>query len=135
MHELSICQSMLEIVDRVMADHSGARLERVFVDVGRGSTVEPSLLGDAFRIATAGGPYEGAELVVNEIPLRGKCRSCGRSFEYKEIALGCPGCESTSVDIESGMELSIMELEIDESGAGGSEPPGREARGESSSDE
>ncbi len=113
MHELSICQSMLEIVDGAMADHPGARLERVFVDVGRGSTVEPSLLRDAFEIATTGGPYEGAELVINEIPLVGKCRSCGRSFEYKEIALGCPDCESTSVEIESGLELNVRELEID----------------------
>jgi hydrogenase nickel incorporation protein HypA/HybF len=113
MHELSICQSMLEIVDKTMANHPGARLERVFVDVGRGSTVEPFLLHDAFRIATTGGPYEGAELVINEIPLVGKCRSCGRSFEYREIALGCPECESTSIDIESGLELSIRELEID----------------------
>lgn len=113
MHELSICQSMLEIVDGVMVDHPGARLERVFADVGRGSTVEPSLLRDAFLIATAGGPYEGAELVINEIPLVGKCRSCGKSFEYKEIALGCPACESVSIEIESGLELNIKELEID----------------------
>jgi hydrogenase nickel incorporation protein HypA/HybF len=110
---------MLEIVDRVMADHRGARLERVYVDVGMGSTVEPFLLRDAFRIATTGGPYEGAELVINEIPIRGKCRECGRTFEYREVALGCPECESVSIDIESGMELNIRELEIDEDTQGG----------------
>lgn len=114
MHELSICQSMLEIVDAAMADHPGARLERIFLDVGRGSTVEPSLLRESFVVATTGGRYEGSELVINEIPLVGRCRSCGRTFEYREIALGCPGCESTSIEIVSGMELSIRELEIDE---------------------
>ena len=39
MHELSICQSMLRVVDDAMKPHAGARLLRVFVDVGRGSTV------------------------------------------------------------------------------------------------
>jgi hydrogenase nickel incorporation protein HypA/HybF len=119
MHELSICQSMLEIIDGAMADHPGARLQRVFVDVGRGSTVEPFLLNDAFRIATTGGPHEGSELVINEIPLVGRCRTCGKSFEYREIALGCPACESVSIEIESGLELNIKELEIDESDAAG----------------
>lgn len=114
MHELSICQSMLEIVDRTMAEHPGAKLERVYLDVGRGSTVEPSLLREAFVVATAGGRHEGSELVVNEIPLIGRCRACGREFEYREIALGCPDCESTSIEIVSGMELNIRELEIDE---------------------
>lgn len=114
MHELSICQSMLEVVDAAMADHPGARVQRIFVDVGGGSTVEPFLLKEAFEIATTGGRHEGAELVINEIPLVGRCRSCGNTFEYKEIALGCPRCESTSIEIVSGMELSIRELEIDE---------------------
>jgi hydrogenase nickel incorporation protein HypA/HybF len=113
-HELSICQSMMDVVDRAMADHPGARVQRIFVDVGRGSTVEPFLLREAFEIAATGGPYEDTELVINEIPLVGRCRTCGRTFEYKEIALGCPHCESTSVEIVSGMELNIRELEIDQ---------------------
>ncbi len=114
MHELSICQSMLEIVDKTMAQHPGARLQRIYLDVGRGSTVEPSLLSEAYVVATTGSKYEGSELVVNEIPLIGRCRSCGNEFEYKEIALGCPKCESIDVEIASGMELNIRELEIEE---------------------
>lgn len=114
MHELSICQSMMGVVDATMAEHPGARVKRIFLDVGRGSTVEPFLLQEAFEVYTTGGPYEGTELVMNEIPLVGRCRSCGKTFEYREIALGCPRCESTSVEIVSGMELRITELEIDE---------------------
>mgnify|MGYP006282456381 FL=1 len=118
MHELSICQSMLDIVERTMEEHPGARLLRIFLDVGKGSTIEPILLREAFEVITTGGPYEGAELVVNEIPLAGRCRSCGSTFEYREIALGCPKCESVDIEIESGLELAIRELEIDEDGAG-----------------
>ena len=114
MHELSICQSILKIVDKAMRNHPGARLERIYVDVGRGSTVEPFLLREAFTIATSGGAYEGAELAINEIPLVGRCLSCDKSFEYRELALGCPACGSTRVKIESGLELTVKELEIDE---------------------
>lgn len=116
MHELSICQSMMRIVDKAMEDHPGAKLERIYVDVGMGSTVEPFLLKEAYAIATCGSAYEGSELVINEIPLVGRCLSCDRPFEYRELALGCPGCGSTNVKIESGLELSVRELEIEEQG-------------------
>lgn len=114
MHELSICQSMLRIVDKAMEDHPGAKLQRIYVDVGMGSTVEPFLLKEAFEIAATGSAHEGAELVVNEIPLIGRCLSCEKSFEYRELALGCPECGSVKVNIESGLELTVKELEIDE---------------------
>jgi hydrogenase nickel incorporation protein HypA/HybF len=113
-HELSICQSMIRIVDAAMAERTGAKLLRIFLDVGRGSTVEPVLLKDAFEILAAGGPYEGAELVVNEIPLVGRCRGCGKRFDYQEVALGCPSCDSTGIDIVSGLELGVREIEVDE---------------------
>lgn len=114
MHELSICQSMLRIVDKAMEGHPGARLERIYVDVGMGSTVEPCLLREAYAMATAGSAYDGSELVINEIPLVGRCLSCDRSFEYRELALGCPECGSANVKIESGLELSVRELEVEE---------------------
>ena len=68
--------------------------------------------------AVLGGPYEGAELVIDEIPIVGKCRDCGESFQYEEIAFGCPNCDSRSVSIESGLELNIKQLEIDEANEG-----------------
>lgn len=114
MHELSICQSMLRIVDATLKEHPGARLRRIYVDVGRASTVEPLLLKDAFEIAATGGPYEGSELVINEIPFVGRCRSCEKIFGYQELALGCPDCGSTSVKIESGLELNVREIEVDD---------------------
>lgn len=114
MHELSICQSMLRIVDSTMEKHEGAKLRRIFLDIGRGSTIEPILLGEAFAVITSGGPYEGAELVVNDIPISGRCRACERDFTYEELAVGCPACSSTNIEITAGLELDIKALEVDD---------------------
>ncbi|MCD4690661.1 hydrogenase maturation nickel metallochaperone HypA [bacterium] len=114
MHELSICQSMLDIVERTMRGHPGATLKVIRLDIGKGSTIESLLLRDAFAIITEGGPFEGTELDINDIPIVGRCRACESSFTYQEMALGCPSCGSTDIVIESGMELDIRELEIDE---------------------
>ena len=114
MHELSICQSMLDIVGRTMREHPGAKLKVIRLDIGQGSTIEPILLKDAFAILADSGPFAGVELDINTIPIGGSCRACGKSFTYEEMALGCPECGSTDIVIESGMELDIRELEIDE---------------------
>ena len=114
MHELSICQSMLRIVDSTMAGQPGAKLRKILLDVGRGSTIEPILLREAFAVLTADGPYEGAELVINDIPIAGQCRACGNDFTYEELAFGCPNCGSTDIRITSGLELDIKALEVDD---------------------
>lgn len=114
MHELSICQSMISIVESTMKEHPGATLRRIFLDVGQGSTIEPTLLREAFAIITAGGPLEGVELAIRDIPITGRCRACGETFEYHEVALGCPACGSLDIVIDTGMELDIRELEIDD---------------------
>ncbi len=114
MHELSVCQSMLDIVGRTMQEHPGAKLRTIRLDIGKGSTIEPILLKDAFEILADKGPFAGVTLDINVIPIGGSCRACGKSFTYKEMALGCPECGSTDIVIEAGMELDIRELEIDE---------------------
>ena len=114
MHELSICQSMLRIVDSTMEQHEGAKLLKIFLDIGRGSTIEPVLLREAFDVITSEGPYAGTELVVNDIPISGRCRACGEDFTYEELAFGCPNCGSTDIEITAGLELDIKALEIDD---------------------
>ena len=114
MHELSICQSMLRIVDSTMEQHEGAKLRKIFLDIGRGSTIEPILLGEAFAVLTSDGPYAGTELVVNDIPISGRCRDCERDFTYEELSVGCPNCGSTNIRITAGLELDIKALEIDD---------------------
>jgi hydrogenase nickel incorporation protein HypA/HybF len=105
---------MLRIVDATMAEHEGATLRRILLDVGRGSTIEPILLREAFKVLTADGPYEGTELVVNDIPISGQCRACGEDFTYEELAFGCPTCGSTDIRITAGLELNVRALEVDD---------------------
>jgi len=114
LHELSICQSMLRIVDSAMEQQKGSKLRKIFLDVGRGSTIEPVLLKEAFAVITDGGPYDGTELVINDIPIAGVCRDCEKEFVYEELAFGCPNCGSTNIKITAGLELDVKALEVDD---------------------
>ena len=48
MHELSICQALLDQVENVARDHGARRVSRVALRIGALSGIEPELLEHAF---------------------------------------------------------------------------------------
>ncbi|HYJ00032.1 MAG TPA: hydrogenase maturation nickel metallochaperone HypA [Thermoleophilaceae bacterium] len=113
MHELSIAQALIEIVDR----HAGGRrVTRVEVKVGRLRQVVPDALDFAFELVSQGTPVEGAELVLEDVPAAGTCASCGSDTPLPELPLACRRCGSFDVELTQGEELRVEALEIEETG-------------------
>lgn len=111
MHELSIAQSLIEIVDR----HAGGRrVTRVEVKVGRLRQVVPDALSFAFELVAEGTPVEGAELVLEDVAAAGTCGSCGSDTPLPELPLACRRCGSVDVEVTQGEELRVEALEIEE---------------------
>jgi hydrogenase nickel incorporation protein HypA/HybF len=110
-HELSIAQSLIEIVDRHAC---GGRVMRVEVKVGRLRQVVPDALGFAFELVAQGTGVEGAELVLEDVPAAGTCGSCGSDTPLPELPLACRRCGSFDVDVTQGEELRVEALEIEE---------------------
>jgi hydrogenase nickel incorporation protein HypA/HybF len=112
-HELSIAQALIEIVDRHAA---GRRVTRVEVKVGRLRQVVPDALDFAFELVAQGTPVEGAELVLEDVPAAGTCGSCGSDTPLPELPLACRRCGSFDVALTQGEELRVEALEIEETG-------------------
>jgi hydrogenase nickel incorporation protein HypA/HybF len=113
MHEMSIAQSLVDIIQEEMARHHAGRLESVRIHVGEMSAIVPDSLSFCFEVITAGTNMEGARLIMEVIPVEGKCRECGERFQVKDFVFICPSCGGTGVDAVSGQELSIVEIEVD----------------------
>lgn len=62
MHELSICQSMLNQVSNIVHEHGADSVSRITLRVGPLSGIEPQLLLQAFPLASAGTVAEHAKL-------------------------------------------------------------------------
>src|SRR5512143_398099 len=77
MHELSICQALLAQMEKIAAEHQARAIEKVIVQIGPLAGVEPRLLLEAFPIASAGSVAQSAKLLIEELPLRVRCDSCG----------------------------------------------------------
>jgi hydrogenase nickel incorporation protein HypA/HybF len=111
MHEMSIAQNIVEIVD----DASGGKpdiVEQVFVDVGTLVAVVPDSLEFCYSAITAGTPLEQSRIVIRVIPVRVHCAECDRTSEVESFVFRCPGCDGTSLQVLSGNELSVTEIEV-----------------------
>ena len=56
----------------------------------------------------------GAELIIEEIPVRIRCRDCQAEWRVETPVFRCRECDSGSVEIVSGRELDIRSIEIEE---------------------
>jgi len=117
MHELSIVQSLLALIEDEMVKHGKEKLITVKVKHGRLAAVVPEAMQMGFEVLTAETRLAGANLVMEETPVILRCRSCGREFSPEPPTSAfapCPACgEELGHSVLSGRELYIEYLELE----------------------
>ena len=81
--------------------------------VGKMSAVVPASLTFCWNILTRGGRLEGANLIIDEVPVRVRCRDCGHESNCEDYRFVCPQCKSVAVDIVFGRELTVQSIEVE----------------------
>ena len=111
MHELSIAEA---VVDIALRHANGRRVHKVELKVGQLRQVVPSALEFAFELLSNGTPLEGAEVSIESIPARGRCRGCGIETTMTTFPLQCEGCGGMDLELLAGEELLVDALELEE---------------------
>lgn len=112
MHELSIAQSILEIVQQSLPPESAPAVKCVRMKVGEMAGVVVDSLEFCFTALISGTPMEGATLEIEFVPVMAKCKACGNGFRVEDYAFVCPSCHSYDVQLLSGRELQVVEVEL-----------------------
>lgn len=95
MHEASLVRSLLSQVDALVREHQAEGVERIELEVGPLSGVEPDLLQSAFDQLRGEFQCDAATFDVRLVPLTAECPACGDRFELVEFVFRCPrGCAS-----------------------------------------
>jgi hydrogenase nickel incorporation protein HypA/HybF len=106
-HELALSQRILDVVLQ------GARAERlrsisqVVLEVGAVAAVTAPGLRSCFELVAEGTPAEGAELVVELVPVRMRCRTCTLELELVGRPTSCPSCGAGAPEIVGGREVRV----------------------------
>jgi hydrogenase nickel incorporation protein HypA/HybF len=114
MHELSICQSLLEEVASQVEQNGGGQVRSIMIEIGPLSGVEPHLLQAAFSLARLGTVAEHATLTVQTIPVCIRCPSCQSEHETDPNDLRCPSCGEWRTRLIRGDEMMLRRMEIEQ---------------------
>jgi hydrogenase nickel incorporation protein HypA/HybF len=112
MHEMSIAQSIVDIVEKELTSHGVEQLKAVNIAVGKLAAVVPEQLSFCFNMLASETSLAGASLNIREIPLGYTCSACSEEFTSNGMAIVCPTCGNTHVDLTSGRELTIVSIEV-----------------------
>jgi len=121
-HELSVCHALLDEVTKVATAHDARTVERISVEVGRLSGVEPELLARAFEIARLGTCAAQAELSIAVLDIMVRCSDCGTASPAQPNRLLCAACGGYRTQIVEGDELRLRAVELDVPEAAGAAP-------------
>ena len=113
MHELAICQALMNQVESIAAERNARSVVSIVVGMGPLSGVEAQLLQHAYPVASAGTVAEGAELVIENLPIRVRCSQCGEESEARPNKLVCSTCGDWRTTVISGDELLLMSVELE----------------------
>ena len=113
MHELAICQSLMDQVENIARERDARSVTLIVIGMGPLSGVEAQLLKNAYPIASAGTVAEQAELVVEQLPIRVRCSQCGTESDASPNKLTCRQCGDWRTELLSGYELMLMSVELE----------------------
>ena len=115
MHELAICQSLMDQIETIAAERNARCVTSIVVGMGPLSGVEAQLLKNAYPVASAGTIAEDAELIIEYLPIRVKCSQCGSESDALPNKLVCKQCGDWRTTLVSGDELLLMSVELERS--------------------
>jgi len=111
MHEVSIVNDLFRIVMDVAEKEKLSRIDKVHFQLGRMMQVVPELFRFAFDSAKADTIADRAELEIEFLPVKMRCRECGKEFEVDRDEFYCPQCRGIDLDLLQGKELFIKSIE------------------------
>jgi hydrogenase nickel incorporation protein HypA/HybF len=113
MHEMALCESILQLIAEQARTQSFSRVRTVWLEIGSLAAVEVPALRFGFDVVTRGSVAEGAALDITEIPGRAWCLPCGEAHEIAARGDACPQCGSYQLQIITGTQMRVKELEVD----------------------
>ncbi|MCX7727185.1 MAG: hydrogenase maturation nickel metallochaperone HypA [Chitinispirillaceae bacterium] len=111
MHELSIAEELINIINQTAKANKLSRVAKVKLRIGEMRGIVPESLVFAFEVIGKGSVAEGTAIDIVTIKTKALCNKCKKEFEVEDYNFICPVCGSMDVVVIEGKELIIDSLE------------------------
>ena len=112
MHEMSLCEGVLQILEEHAVKQGFKRVEKVWLEIGALSGVEIEAMRFCFDAVTRNSLADGAHLEIIEVPGEAWCMKCEKTVIVAQRFDACPHCGGYQLQVTGGDEMKIKELEV-----------------------
>jgi hydrogenase nickel incorporation protein HypA/HybF len=113
MHEMSIAEGILQIVEDAAAKQGFKRVTEVRLEIGALSGVEVDALSFCLDVVLKDSVADGARVELEKMPGRGYCLDCGETVLVNALYEACPLCGSYQVQATGGTEMRVKDLLVE----------------------
>ena len=113
MHELSLAEGILGIVERAARQQGFSRVKEIRLAIGALAGVEVEALEFSLAVVLRGSLAENAAVVLDTLPGTGWCMTCGQTVPIAARYDACPQCGGYQVEATGGTEMRVKDLLVE----------------------
>jgi len=113
MHELSLCEGILQVIESEANKQGFSKVSSVCLEIGDLSCVETDAMRFGFDAVMRNSIADGAKLEIIKVPATAWCMKCSKNVRVKRRFDECPDCGSYQLQAVGGDEMKIKSLEVD----------------------
>lgn len=113
MHEMSLAESILQIVEDTAARQDFRRVTEVRLEIGALSGVEVEALSFCLDVVLKGSVADGARIELERVPGQGYCLGCGETVTVNALYDPCPTCGGYQVQATGGTDMRVKDLLVE----------------------
>lgn len=113
MHELSVAQSIVDLVAEEARKAKAKKVLTVTLSIGELSGVVEEQLCFCLPIVAKDTVVQDAQFIVERVQGLGYCDDCRSEFHLPTLATPCPKCGEYTSDVRKGQDLRLTSLEVD----------------------
>ena len=112
-HELSLCQSAVEIVQQQAEQHGVKRATGVWLEIGRSPALKRAPFVSVSTSSAQGTLAQGCELHIDYKPAQAWCWDCSQVVEITQHDAQCPQCQGDRLRVDAGDSLKVKSIEVE----------------------
>lgn len=113
MHELSMAMSMVETLEKEIADEPDIAVKTVNLRIGALTGLVPEALAFSWELAVEHTRLHGSNLSIETVDAAGYCEECQTERTIANLqSFRCPACGSPITQATGGRDLEILTIEV-----------------------
>ena len=113
MHEMSLAESVLQIIEDTARAEGYARVKAVWLEIGQLASVEKEAMRFCFEVVTRDSIAQDARLEIIDTAGQGWCMECACNVAVTARYDPCPQCGGVQIEVTGGDEMRVKELEVE----------------------